>query len=90
MRDAAERIVLRLLFVRSIQTQAIPKAKIRDVIQGVAAMGRPFWGISRDFNNTPSMSDGRPMANKTSDRATVIAPMTTLTLRFLIFFFGAV
>ena len=89
-RDATERIVLRLLFVRSIQTQAIPKAKIRDVIQGVPAMGRPSWGISRAFSNTPSMNEGRPVANKSSDKTTVIAPMTTLTLRFLIFFFGAV
>ena len=53
-------------------------------------MGRPSWGISRVFSSMPSMNEGRPVANKSSDKTTVIAPMTTLTLRFLIFFFGAV
>ena len=88
--EAIERIHFAGRFVMSAQTQAIPKAKIRDVIQEVPAMGRPSWGISRDFSNTPSMNEGKPVADKSSDKTTVIAPMTTLTLRFLIFFFGAV
>ena len=88
--DAADRMFFKTEFVTSTQTQAIPKAKIRMAIQGVPAMGRPSCGMASDFKRMASMNAGMPEANKINASATLIEPMTTLALRFLIIFFGAV